>query len=150
MAKKTKLSDDEAFNYFDLKLGKILDKKEKSGYEGLSKAEKMIYLMIGFEGGVRNGGLSGYLGNPQGVYVEDLIAFLSEIKANAVAKDVEKLVRHIQGFYPQFPKNIYYNATLKTLPKETIEAYYHLEEEITNRLWEYESVLPLLYEYLEK
>lgn len=65
----------------------------------------MIYLIMGFEGGVRNGGLGGYLSNPYGIYAEELITYLREIKAGAVAKDVEVLVHSIQSFFPDFSKN---------------------------------------------
>jgi Domain of unknown function (DUF4375) len=148
MGKNPKVSLETAFTYLDEQLDGILTKIEKNGYDSLEKRERMIYLIMGYEADVRNGGIAVFLCSPLGAHVDELVVFLKEINANAVAQDLKEVVENVQCFFPEFPEKQFFLDALEATSQEQRELHEKTNRECSKRLFEYEpGLLQLLYQY---
>ena len=75
----------------------VLEKKQSSGYDGLSAAERAFYGVYRLDLEVYNGGFLQYFGNTEGEYARDLVDSLVSIGANETAARVEQFFR---GVFP--------------------------------------------------
>jgi hypothetical protein len=145
---KTNADLEKVLDWVDSKMEKIYDRKDELGYDSLSKADKMIYLINSYDASVGNGGIQSFLDSPNGERFEDLISFLKEIKAAAVAKDLEELIDVLKTVNKSSPLSVredYEKFKAMAIAKQ-FEA---IESENTSRYYEYDpKPLQLLYNYL--
>lgn len=139
--RQVSISDEDAFEALSKWCGQLYGKIEGAGYASLTREEKMVHLVLGYEGGARNGTIAGHLGNLDGEHIEDLIQFLWDLNAGAIAKDLESVLKEIRKISPDFPKSGHWGKDSKELAR--------VNAETSAWLFEYEPTLPqLLYSYL--
>ncbi|MFL5814070.1 MAG: DUF4375 domain-containing protein [Bdellovibrionia bacterium] len=137
-----------AFDWLDKKMERIFDKKERVNYEGLSKEEKMIYLLYSYDSSVRNGGIKSFLDQQNGERFEELIANFKELHAAAVAMDLEEVINVLRSVNKDAPLSL--RADLDEFDSLPIANKFRAVEcENTKRYFEYDpNPLQLLYGYL--